>query len=70
MAKPEKNEEERGEKRKREEEKEENETGTVLVKEEIWRVVVIFLGKTPWRRLRTGLIVNLIRVRVCVWCLM
>ena len=38
-----------------------------LVKGEIWRVVVIFLGKTLWRSLRTGLIVNLIRVRVCVW---
>ena len=37
---------------------------------EIWRVVVIFLGKTPWRSLRTGLIVNLTRVRVCMWCLM
>ena len=38
-----------------------------LVKGEIWRVVVIFLGKTLWRSLGTGLIVNLIRVRVCVW---
>ena len=55
-------EEERGEKRRGEEEKAENGTGdcekedvrvlvllkplTFLVKEEIWRVVVIFLGKT------------------------
>ena len=65
--------------------KEENETGTVkrrceglvsveafeiLGKGEIWRVVVIFLGKTPWRILGIGLIVSLFRVRVCGWCLM
>ena len=34
------------------------------------RVTGIFLGKTPWRSLRAGLFVNLMRVRVCVWCLM
>ena len=43
---------------------------TFLVKGEIWRVVVIFLGKTPWRSLRTGLVVNLICVREWEWCLM
>ena len=41
-----------------------------LVKGDIWRVVVIFLGKTPWRKLGIGLIVNLFHVRVCGWCLM
>ena len=29
------------------------------MKEEIWRVVVVCLGGTPWRSLRTGLIVSL-----------
>ena len=85
MGKAERNEEERGEKRKRECETEESKRGLFkedvrvvfqrkpfkfLVKGEIWSVVVIFLGKTLWRSLRTGLIVNLICVRVCVWCLM
>ena len=67
MAKTVKKEEERGEKRKREEEKEENETGAVkrrrdgsvsvvackffLSREEIWRVMRIFLGKIRWRNL-------------------
>ena len=80
-AKAEKNEEEKGEKRKREVEKEENEPETVKRRcegfvsveayeicgqGEIWRVTRIFVGKTPWRSLRAGLVVHLIRVRVCV----
>ena len=83
-AKAEKNEEETGEKRKREVEKEENKTGRVkgrcegfvsvevffFVKGEIWRVTRIFLGNTLWMSLRAGLVVSLIPVRVCVWCLM
>ena len=84
-ARDEKKEEERGEKRKREEEKKRTRRGRskedvrvlfrwrplkFLVKGEIWRVVVIFLGKTPWRILGIGLIVSLFRVRVCGWCLM
>ena len=40
------------------------------VKGEIWRVVVVFLGGTSSKSLNTCLIVNLILVRTCVWCLM
>ena len=68
-----------GEKRKREKEKE-NQTVRVkwridgllksLVKGEIWRVVAVFLGGTSWTSMRTCLIVSLLLVRVCVWCLM
>ena len=39
-----------------------------LVTGGVWGVVAVFLWLTPWRSLRTGLIVNLNRVRVCVWC--
>ena len=38
--------------------------------EEIGRVVVVCLGGTPWRSLRTGLIVSLISLRLRAWCLM
>ena len=40
-----------------------------LVKGEFWRVVVICLGRNPWRSMRTCLIVSLVLVRMCVWCL-
>ena len=81
----EKNEERRAEKRKREEEKEENKTARVRRKRgglvfveafdflsrrrfgELWWSVLV---GHPWRSLRTGLIVSLIRLRMCVWCLM
>ena len=77
--------EERGKKRWREEEKEENETGTVerrcegfvsvealefFVKGEIWRVVVIFPGKTSWRSLRICLVVSRRLGWLCLRCLM
>ena len=70
---------------KREEEKEGNETETVKrrcegcvsveafeikVKRETWRVAVVCLGRTSWRSLRVRLIVSLISVRMCVWCLL
>ena len=41
-----------------------------LVKSEMWRVAEMFPGKTSWRSLRTCLIVSLLLVRMCVWCLM
>ena len=40
------------------------------VKGRIWRVVVVFLSRTFWRSQRTCLIVSLILVWVCLWCLM
>ena len=79
------NEEERVPKSRRDGEKEENETGIVkrrgeglvsveafdiLVKGQIWRVVVIFLGKTSWIRMRTILIVSRRLGWLCLWCLM
>ena len=67
VARAKKNEEKKREKRKREEEKEENETVTVR---ETWRVEVTRLGGTSWRSLRTSLMVSLILMRMCVWCLM
>ena len=85
-AKTEKNEEEQGEKRTREEERKkrtkwERSKEDVrflslwwplksLATEEIWRVTKTFLGKTPLMMVRTGLVVGLILVRTCVWCLM
>ena len=77
---------ERGQKRTREEEKEENKTGGVerrcegfvsveaflnfSVKVKTWRVAGFFLEGICWRSLRTCLIVSLILVRMCIWCLM
>ena len=81
----EKNEEESGEKRKREEEKEENQTVTVKRRCEglfLWKPYNFLSqtgdvesdedlsGEDPLMSLRAGLVVSLIRVRVCVWCLM
>ena len=37
---------------------------------EVWRGVVVFLGETSWRSLRNCLILSLILVRMCEWCLM
>ena len=85
MAESEKNEEEKGDKRKREEEKEVNETGTVKRRCEGFVSVEAFeifgqggdlesCGNLSWgdlrRSMRTCLIVSLILVRMCVWCLM
>ena len=35
---------------------------------EIWRVVVVFVGRTFWRSLRTCLIVSLRLGWTCLWC--
>ena len=43
---------------------------TFLVKGEIWRVMVIFLGETFWISLRTCLFVGLRLGWLCRWCLM
>ena len=74
-----------GEKRKREGEKEDNETVTVerrcegLVSVEAFEIFLsrgrcgdaeMCPGKTSWTILRTCLIVSLILVRMCWWCLM
>ena len=36
----------------------------------MWRVKKIILGKTLMMMVRTGLVVGMILVRVCGWCLM